>query len=64
MNIEIEGTTPGVEQEKELSLSVEEQSSPESCKVWADADGLQPVTYIYTRFKFKLVSSYTLQTST
>ena len=46
MRIGIEGTAPGVEWGKELSLSVEERSSPESHKAWADADGPQPVTYI------------------
>ena len=34
-----EGTTPGVEWRKELSLSVEEWSSPKSHKARADADG-------------------------
>ena len=46
MCIGIEGTTPGVEWGKELSLLVEERSSPESHKAWADAAGPQPVTYI------------------
>ena len=36
---------PGVEQGKELSLSVKEQSSPKSHSTWADTDGLQPVTF-------------------
>ena len=45
MHIGIKGTTPGVEQGKELSLSVEERSSPESHSLWADADGPQPVTF-------------------
>ena len=43
MCIGIEGTTPGVEWGKEFSLSVEEQSSPESHEVQVDADG--PVCY-------------------
>ena len=47
MRIGTEGTAPGVEQGKELSLSVEERSSPESRKARADADGPQPVTYIF-----------------
>ena len=46
MHVGTEGTTPGVERGKELSLSVEERSSPESRKAWADADGPQPVTYV------------------
>ena len=46
MCIGIKGTAPGVEQGKELSLSVEERSSPESCEARVDADGPQPVTYI------------------
>ena len=45
MCIGIEGTAPGVERGKELSLSVEERSSPESREARADADGPQPVTY-------------------
>ena len=45
MHIRIKGTAPGVEQGKELSLLVEEQSSPESCSPWADTDGLGPVTF-------------------
>ena len=39
--------TPGVEQGKELSLLVEEQSSPKSRSMRADTDGPQPVTYVY-----------------
>ena len=46
MHVKIKGTTPGVEWGKELSLSVEERSSPKSHSPWADADGLRPVTYI------------------
>ena len=46
MHIRIEGTAPGVEWGKELSLSVEEWSSPKSCSPWADADGPQPVTFL------------------
>ena len=46
MHIGIEGTAPGVEWEKELSLSVEERSSPESHEAWVDADCPQPVTYV------------------
>ena len=45
MRIGIEGTAPGVERGKELSLLVEERSSPESHGAWADTDGLQPVTF-------------------
>ena len=45
MHIGIKGTTPGVEWGKELSLSVEEQSSPESREAWVDTDSLQPVTF-------------------
>ena len=45
MHVGTEGTTPGVEQGKELSLLVKEQSSPESHSPWAGADGPQPVTY-------------------
>ena len=45
MHIEVKGTTPGVELGKELSLLVEEWSSPKSRKARADADGPQPVTY-------------------
>ena len=45
MHIGIEGTAPGVEQGKELSLSVEEQSSPKSHEAWVDADSPQPVTF-------------------
>ena len=45
MHIGIKGTTPGVEWGKELSLSAEERSSPESHSLRADADGLRPVTY-------------------
>ena len=42
----LKGTTPGVEPGKELSLLVEERSSPESHSPWADTDG--PTTcYIY-----------------
>ena len=47
MHVGIEGSTPGVEWGKELSLSVEEWSSPESHEAWADADGPQPVTYTH-----------------
>ena len=47
MHVGTEGTAPGVEQGKEMSLLVKEQSSPKSHEVWADTDGLQPVTYIY-----------------
>ena len=39
MHIGIEGTTPGVERGKELSLLAEERSSPKSHSPWADADG-------------------------
>ena len=46
MHIGIEGTAPGVEWGKELSLSVEEWSSPKSHEAWVDADGPQPVTCI------------------
>ena len=46
MCIRIKGTTPGVERGKELSLSVKERSSPKSHSLQADADGLQPVTYV------------------
>ena len=46
MHIGIEDTTPGVEQQKELSLSVEERSSPKSREVQVDTDSPQPVTYI------------------
>ena len=45
MHIGTKGTVPGVERRKELSLSVEEQSSPKSHKVLADTDGPQPVTF-------------------
>ena len=45
MHVGTKGTAPGVEWGKELSLSVEEWSSPESHKAQADADGLQPVTF-------------------
>ena len=45
MCIGIEGTAPGVEQGKELSLLVEEQSSSKSNEVWVDADIPEPVTY-------------------
>ena len=38
MHVGIEGTTPGVEWGKELSLFVEERSSPISREVWVDAD--------------------------
>ena len=47
MYIGIEGTTPGVEWGKELSLSVKEQSSPKSRNPQADADGPWPVTYTF-----------------
>ena len=49
MCIGIEGTAPGVEQGKELSLLVEEWSSPKSCKVRADA-GRPAACYIYAKF--------------
>ena len=39
MHVRIEGTAPGVEQGKELSLSVKEQSSLKSHSPRADADG-------------------------
>ena len=45
MCIGIKGTTPGVGWGKELSLSVEEWSSPISHKAWVDADTPHPVTY-------------------
>ena len=45
MHVGTEGTAPGVEQGKELSLSVEEWSSPKSHRAQADADGPQPVTF-------------------
>ena len=45
MCIGTKGTTPGVEQGKELSLLVKEQCSPKSHKVQADADGPKSVTY-------------------
>ena len=45
MCIGIKGTAPGVEWGKELSLSVEERSSPKSCSPWADTDGPRPITY-------------------
>ena len=38
MHVGIKGTTTGVEQGKELSLSVEEWSSPISHEAWVDAD--------------------------
>ena len=41
----IEGTAPGVEQGKELSLSAEEQSSPESHSLQAGTDGPWPITF-------------------
>ena len=46
MHVGIEGTAPGVEQGKELSLSVKEWSSSISHKVWVDTDIPHPVTYI------------------
>ena len=46
MHIGIKGTAPGVEWGKELSLSVEERSSPESHSLWADADSPWPVTFM------------------
>ena len=51
MHVGVKGTTPGVEQGKELSLLVEERTSPESHKVWADADSLQPVTHMRQLFQ-------------
>ena len=45
MHVGIEGTAPGVERGKELSLSVEEWSSPKSRSPWADANGPQPITF-------------------
>ena len=46
MHVGIEGTTLGVERGKELSLSVEERSSPVSCEARVDADN--PAScYIY-----------------
>ena len=45
MCIGIEGTAQAVGQGKELSLLVEEQSSPISHKMWVDADVLCPVTH-------------------
>ena len=47
MHVGTEGTVPGVEWGKELSLLVEERSLPESRSTRADAGGAQPVTYIY-----------------
>ena len=46
MHVGIKGTTPGAERGKELSLSVEEQSSPKSHSPQADADSLRPITYM------------------
>ena len=46
MHVGTEGTTPGVEGGKELSLFVKEWSSPESHSTRADTDGPQPVTYM------------------
>ena len=46
MHVRIKGTAPGVEQGKELSLLVEEWSSPKSRSLRADVDGPRPVTYI------------------
>ena len=45
MHVGTEGTTPGVERGKGLSLLVKEWSSPKSHSTWADADSPQPVTF-------------------
>ena len=47
MHVRIEGTTPRVEQGKELSLLVEEWSSPKSRSLQADADSPRPVTHVF-----------------
>ena len=62
MHVGIEGTTPGVEQGKEMSLSVEEQSSPKSHEVWVDADIPQPVTYVLQLVMLKRQKLCTLVT--